>query len=117
MIWAIFVPKGAEGQRAAVRLLANVDSPGRSRALAFLTLMSRVPGVRQEAAQLLRRRDARDFAPLLIALIRDPIRYEVKRVQGPGKAGELVIKDGSTNRKRIYSPPPRPTTWHRPTIT
>ena len=31
MIWAVFVPKGAEGQQAAVRLLANVDSPGASR--------------------------------------------------------------------------------------
>ena len=66
--------------------------------------MSRVPGVRQEAAQLLRRRDARDFAPLLIGLIRDPIRYEVKPVRGPGKAGELVIKDGTTNRQRLYTP-------------
>ena len=64
----------------AVRLLGQIDSPGSSRALAVLALMSPSPEVRQEATQVLRRRDPRDFAPILIALFKDTIKYEVKRV-------------------------------------
>ncbi len=40
MIWAVFVSKGAEGQKVAVRLLGQIDAPGASRALALLALMS-----------------------------------------------------------------------------
>jgi hypothetical protein len=104
MIWAVFVPRGADGQKVAVRLLGQIDAPGSSRALALLGLSSGSAEARQEAMQLLRNRDARDFAPLLIGLIRDPIQYEVKPVRGPGQTGELVIHDGSVNRKRLYTP-------------
>jgi pretoxin HINT domain-containing protein len=98
------VPKAGEGQKLAVRLLGQIDSPGASRALAMLALMSTVAEVRQEATQILRRRDPRDFAPLLVELIRDPIKYEVKAVKGPGSPGELLIKSKDANIKRIYSP-------------
>ena len=107
MVWAVFVPRGADGQKVAVRVLGQIDSPGSSRALALLAVSSKSDEVRGEATQILRQRDPRDFAPLLVGLIRDPIKYEVKKVHGPGKAGELVIKDGTTNRKRIYTPPVR----------
>jgi hypothetical protein len=108
MIWAVFVPRGPEGQKVAVRLLGQVDSPGSSRALAVLALMSRAAEVRREAAELLKRRDPRDFAPLLIGLIRDPIKYEVRRVNGPGSQGVLLIKNPEVNVRRLYSPPPSP---------
>ncbi len=85
-------------------MLGHVDAPGASRSLAILALMSAGAEARREAAQTLRQRNARDFAPFLIGLIRDPIRYEVKPVRGPGQRGELVIKDGTTNRKRLYTP-------------
>ncbi len=87
MIWAVFVPRGAEGQKMAVRLLGQVDAPGASRALAFLALMSASAEVRQEAAQILRQRDARDFAPFLIGLIRDPIEYRGEAGSGAGPVG------------------------------
>ncbi len=119
MIWSVFVSKGAEGQKTAVRLLGQVDAPGASRALALLALMSVSTEARREAAQTLRNRDARDFAPSLIGLIRDPIRYEAKPAQGLGQSGELVIKDGTTNRKRIYTPLAEPNVPMQPgdTIT
>ena len=85
-----------------------------SRALAILALMSRSAEARQEAVQILRNRDARDFAPLLIGMIRDPIKYEVKPVRGPGQTGELVINDGTTNRKRLYTPLAEPNVALRP---
>ncbi len=45
---------------------------------------------------------------MLVALIRSPIKYNVRKVGGPGTTGELTIQDGTTNRKRLYSPPPTP---------
>ena len=91
-------------QKFAVRLLGQIDSPGSSRALALLALMSRSAEVRSNATKILRQRDPRDFAAVLIALLRDPIKYEVRPVNGPGSQGQLVIKQTDKNVKRLYSP-------------
>ena len=74
--------------------------------LAVLALMSRTAEVRQLATQTLRRRDPRDFAPLLVGLLGDPIQYEVRKVDGPGSQGVLLIKNPEANLRRLYSPPP-----------
>ncbi len=37
-------------------------------------------------------------------MLRDPVKYEVKKVKGPGSPGELLIKRKDANVKRIYSP-------------
>jgi hypothetical protein len=108
MVWAVLVTRGAEWHRVAVRVLGQIDSPGSSRALTLLALSSKSPEARGQAVQSLRQRDPRDFAPMLVALIRDPVKYEVKKVAGPGNPGELVIEDGTTKRKRLYSPPAAP---------
>src|SRR5262249_39089893 len=100
-IWAVFALGGPERQGLAGRLLGQVDSPGSSRALAVLALLSPVAEVRREAAELLKQRDPRDFAPLLIGLIRDPIKYEVRRVSGPGSQGVLLIKNPEINVQRL----------------
>ena len=52
----------------------------------MLAILSHSPEVRQIATQSLRRRDPREFAPLLIAMLRDPVKYEVKKVRWPGLA-------------------------------
>src|SRR5262249_10896878 len=67
-------------------------------------LSSRSADVRQDATQVLKRRDPRDFAPFLVGLLRDPIKYEVKKVGGPGSQGELLVKDKEANVKRLYTP-------------
>jgi Pretoxin HINT domain len=104
MIWVVFVHAGEQYHKAAVQLLGQIDSPGSSRALAFLAIRSRSAEVRRIATQTLRQRDPRDFAPVLIALLRDPIKYEVRRVNGPGSLGQLFIKQKDVNIKRLYSP-------------
>ena len=103
-VWVTFAHGGPARQKVAVALLGQIDSPGASRALAMLAIMSPSPEVRQIASQSLRRRDPREFAPLLIAMLRDPVTYAVKKVNGPGSPGELVIKLKDANVKRIYSP-------------
>ena len=107
-IWSLFAHGEPVRQKMAVKLLGQVDSPGSSRALAVLALMSSSAEVRQYATQTLRRRDPRDFAPLLVGLLGDPIKYEVRKVDGPGSQGVLLIKNPEANLKRLYSPPPAP---------
>jgi hypothetical protein len=103
-VWTTFALGPADRQRVAVRLLGQIDSPGSSRALAVLALSGRSGEIREAATLVLKRRDARDFAPLLIGLLRDPIKFEVKKVNGPGSHGELLVKNKDANVKRIYTP-------------
>jgi hypothetical protein len=103
-VWVTFANGNAARQKVAVSVLGQIDSPGASRALATLATLSGSPEVRQIATQSLRRRDPREFAGLLIAMLRDPVKYEVKNVKGPGLPGELLIKRKDANIKRIYSP-------------
>ena len=40
----------------------------------------------------------------MIALLRDPIKYDVKAVDGPGSRGELLVKSNTGNVERLYTP-------------
>ena len=105
MLIAVFGTGAAERQAVAVRLLGQIDAPGASRALALLGVFGKSPEVRRVATETLRRRDVREFADLLIALVRDPINYEVRPVNGPGSQGELFVHGKQVDYKRLYSPP------------
>ncbi len=111
MVWSTFVRGDAGLQKVAVQILGQIDNPQASRSLLMLAVFGGSANVRRLAVETLRRRDAREFAGLLIAMIQKPIKYTVKKVGGPGQPGELLIKgQGSTpNLKRVYSPPAAPT--------
>ena len=96
-IWAVFVTGARRTRNAPCDSWARSIRRARRGRLAMLALMSPKAEVRQEATQLLRRRDPRDFAPLLIGLPPDKIEYEVKPVNGPGSTGQLVIKNPDVN--------------------
>jgi hypothetical protein len=108
VIWAVFAVGGEADQRVAAQLLGQVDSPSASRGLAMLAVSSRSAEVRRVAASTLIRRDPREFVSILIARLRDPIRYQVRPVGGPGRPGALLIEGDTFNRGRLYSPPPLP---------
>ncbi len=108
-VWTTFAAGAVERQKVAVRVLGQIDSPGASRALAMLALSSPSAEVRQHASRTLTRRNPRNFAPFLVGLFRDPIKYEVKKVKGPGSHGELLVKNKDANVKRIYTPLEMPT--------
>jgi hypothetical protein len=108
MVWTVFAARGASDQKIAVTVFGQIDSPGSSRALTVLALKSSSPEARQHAIQILRGRDPRDFAPLLIRLLRNKVKYQVRRVNGPGTTGELLIQNKELNIDRRYSPPPMP---------
>jgi hypothetical protein len=108
MIWAVFVARGDEGQRVALRVLRQIDAAGSTRAIALIALRSPAADVRRDAIAILRDRDPRDYGGLLVTLLRDRIRFEVRRVNGPGSRGEILIKGPDVNVDRLYSPPPMP---------
>ena len=105
MIGRVFATTEAT-QPLAARLLGQIDSPGSSKALAFLAIYAKSAEARQAATETLRGRDAREYADLLIALLRDPIKYEVRPVGGPGSPGALFVQGPKVNVQRLYSPPP-----------
>ena len=103
MIGRVFAT-GATTQSLAARLLGQIDSPGSSKALAFLAVFAKSAESRRAATETLRRRDPREYANLLITLIRKPIRYEVKPTGGPGSPGELFVEGEKANLRRLYAP-------------
>jgi hypothetical protein len=74
----------------------------------MLAAFSRSAEVRRTAAETLKRRDPREYAGPLIALLRNRVKYEVRPVGGPGMPGALFIEGERVNVQRRYSPPPMP---------
>ena len=109
MVWMLFVRGDEAKQRVAVRILGQINASGSSRALALLGVFSPWADIRQSAAATLRQRDPRDFAEVLVGLLRDPIKYKVKPVSGPGSQGELLVEGKDANIKRLYTPLTPPT--------
>jgi Pretoxin HINT domain len=101
----VFGGVGSEQPRA-VQLLGQLDGQSSSRALAILAVASPSVKVRRLATETLRGRDPREYAELLIGLLGEPIRFEVKHVAGSGSSGELLVGGTRANVRRVYTPPP-----------
>jgi hypothetical protein len=106
MVWKVFVQGHEKHHLAAVQLLGQIDAAAASRALATLALSGKSDEVRRRALETLRRRDPREYADVLIMALRDKIKYEVKKVGGPGSTGVLFVEGKEANLSRYYSPPP-----------
>jgi Pretoxin HINT domain len=107
-VWATFATGGASGQAIAVRVLGQIDAPSASRALALLAVFADSAEVRRAATETLKLRDPREYAGLLVGLIRDEVRYEVRPVNGPGSPGALFVQGQQFNVQRLYAPPAIP---------
>jgi hypothetical protein len=92
-------------QPIAVRLLGQIDGPNATRALAGMAAFARSAEARRSATETLRGRDPRDYAEALIALLAEPIRFEVKHVAGPNSPGQILIEGKQANLRRVYNPP------------
>jgi hypothetical protein len=106
MIWAVMSRGGERSRMAAVQMLGQIDGPSASNALATLALFNPSPEVRARAIETLTRRDPRDVIGRLIALVRKPFRYEVRRPDGPGTEGMLFVEGERFNVRRLYQDPP-----------
>jgi len=107
-IWANFAQGGPAGQVLAARLLGQVEGPDASRGLAYLAVLGHSAEVRRIATEILAPRDPRDVVGLLINFLVDPIKYEVRAVQGPGLPGVLFVEGAEFNLRRFYTVPPLP---------
>ncbi len=107
-IWSTFVSSRNPKSALAVQLLGQIDSLPASRALVYLALASSSSDVRRAAVETLKRRDPREFAGLLIAMIREPIKYEARSVKGPGADGTLLVQGKDVDVKRRYVAPSLP---------
>jgi hypothetical protein len=97
-----------------VQILGQIDDPSASRVLAIEALVAKSADVRRAATETLSRRDPRDYADFLIGLLRDPIKYEVKPVKGPGSKGELWVEGQRYDRKRVYQTAAAPNVTPQP---
>jgi hypothetical protein len=102
MIWTVFVRDDARLQRQAAQVLAQLDGPSASRALASLAVYSNFPDVRGRAAELLGRRDPHDYLDSLLDLIHKPFRYKVAPVLGAGSQGGIFVEGERYNAQRGY---------------
>jgi hypothetical protein len=107
-VWTVFATGNATLQAIAVRLFAQIDAPAASRALALLAVSSPSAEVRRTATEILARRDPRDFVGLVIGLLRKPIKYQVRPVNGPGSIGAVFVEGERFNVRRLYRSPALP---------
>ncbi len=113
-IYREFGGGGAADQAVAVQLLGQVESPLASKALAFLAVYGKSPTVRRLATETLRGRPAGDYLDLLVGMMKDPLRFEVRPVGGPGSPGVLFVEGERFNVQRFYAPPAVTTVNPRP---
>jgi hypothetical protein len=98
---------GDQTDRAlAVQLLGQVDSAASTRELASIAAFATSTAERATAITILKSREPRDFAGLLVDLIAEPMRYRVEPVRGPGAPGALAIETSHWRILRTYDAPP-----------
>jgi tetratricopeptide (TPR) repeat protein len=102
MIWALYGFSSERAQLAAIQMLSQIDSTAASNGLAGLAIFSLRPEVQHRAYDRLVGRDLRDILTRLIGLIRQPFKYQVRPVGGPGSMGVLFVEGEKYNVQRIY---------------
>ena len=107
-VWSVFVAGSSAHHDRAVQILGQIDAPAASRALAFLSVFDPSAEVRRRATETLKRRDPREFSGLLVGLLKKPVKYEVRPVNGPGSPGALFVAGKLFNVQRMYAPPALP---------
>jgi hypothetical protein len=93
-------------QLRRVRLLAQIDDPTSSQAIAYQAVWTRFPSVRLESIQALKGRPSRDYAGQLVEMIRGVIRYEVQALTTPDSPGVLAVEAPRFRMLRSYESPP-----------
>jgi tetratricopeptide (TPR) repeat protein len=102
MLWTVFVGDNARLQVCAAEVLAQIDGPSSSQALASLAVYSNFPAVRGRAAKVLARRDPKDFLDSLLDLIQKPFKYKVAPIRDDGLEGGVFVEGERFNVRRDY---------------
>ena len=112
LVWSMF-SRGKLPQKAALRVLRQIDSPDATRGLALLAIDGQLPEVRAGALEALRARDTREVAATLIAGLRDPwmdpdpilYRYQLMPVASESaiSPGYLFVRGPQYDFVRLYT--------------
>jgi hypothetical protein len=105
---------GQTDQILLIEALARIDRTLATKVLAMLAVYGQTPEVRRRATEVLRGRPSEDYLELLVDLMLDPLKYEVKPVGGPGSPGILFVEGEQFNVARFYAPPPPPNVVPQP---
>jgi hypothetical protein len=105
---------GKSDQLMLVDVLSRIDKPISSKVLALIAVYGKTTDVRRQATEILRGRPSEDFLDLLVGLMIDPYKYEVKPVGGPGSPGVLLVEGEKFNVNRFYAPPAAPNITPQP---
>jgi hypothetical protein len=100
-----FAGRSQTDQMILIQVLGQIDKPLSTEVLAMMSVFGGTPEVRRRAAEVLRGRPARDYLELLVGLMIDPLKHEVKPVGGPGSPGALFVEGQQFNVARFYVPP------------
>ncbi|MGP0062324.1 MAG: polymorphic toxin-type HINT domain-containing protein [Isosphaeraceae bacterium] len=100
------VDRSEPNQLRRVRLLAQIDDPKSSLAIADQAVRTRSVPVRREAIEILRTRPSRDYAGKLVEMIHGLVRYQVQPVTGPDSRGAIAIEAPRFRMLRTYDVPP-----------
>lgn len=95
-------------QMILIGALGRIDRSLSSKVLAILAIYGKTPEVRKRAIDVLRGRPADDFLDVMVSMMTDPLKYEVRRVGGPGSPGVIFVEGERFNIARYYAPPSAP---------
>jgi hypothetical protein len=95
-------------------VLSQIAKPVSSKVLAMIAVYGKTPDVRERAVKVLRDRPSKDFIDVLVGLMTDEYKYEVRPVGGPGSAGVLFVEGEKFSVRRFYAPPAAPDVTPRP---
>ena len=85
-----------------MQLLGQIDAIEASQGLATLAVGSKFAEIRRRATETLpRHRDPRGGPDMLIVMLQDKIKYEVKKVAGPGSPGELYVEEEAERQANL----------------
>jgi hypothetical protein len=96
---------GTDDQAIAIQVLGQIDAPLSSKLLAVLAVYGKTPDVRRRATESLRGRNPDEYLAILVNLMSDPLKYEVRPVGGPGSPGILYVEGERFNVRRFYAAP------------
>ena len=97
--------RGGPDQAIAIQVLGQIRGVVSSKTLAYFSIYGSTANVRARATETLRGRDPAEYAEDLVALIADPMKYEVRNVGGPNAPGVLFVEGERFNVRRFYAAP------------
>ncbi len=113
MVWSVFIAGSPAYHAQAVQILGQIDAVGSSRALAVLAVFADSAEVRRASMETLKRRDVREYAGLLVALLRRPDHVPGPAGRRAGLAGRAVRRGPEVQRSEDVCCAPFATTGLR----